>query len=115
MFEGLPVTSDTRAAIDLLIADVPENLPVPGISKPANSVPSWNMRPESYFYDIFEVADENIHDDGAFLLFYPDNVQLRAEIAGFCTTFHFKLYKDWWGFNSLPLASSSDPTCTVHI
>lgn len=105
--------SNIRPAIDLLIADVPENLSVPGISVPPFSIPSWNMRQESYFHDIFEVADDNVHDDGAFLLFFPDNNDLRMEIAGFCQTYHFKVYKDWWGFNGIPSTSSADHTRTV--
>ena len=45
-----PQCKDT--GLDLIIADIPENLPVPGISAPFTSVPPWNMQPESPFLSL---------------------------------------------------------------
>ena len=62
-----------HTGLDLIIADIPENLPVPGISASFTSVPPWNMRSEGYVESIFEFGDAYLHDDAAILLFHCDD------------------------------------------
>ena len=69
-----------HSGLDLIIADIPENLPVPGILAPFTSVPPWNMRPEGYVESIFEFGDAYLHDDAAILLFHCDDRALYSEV-----------------------------------
>jgi hypothetical protein len=96
----------------LLIVDIPENLPVPGISV-APSIPTWNARPERYVESVFEFGDAYLHDDGAILLFHCDDRALLSEVEEAAEQYSFKLCKDWWGINDIPLASPKTPSTTV--
>ena len=74
--------NDGSPLADLVIFDVPENLPVPGII-PAGKVPHWNKlkmrskgpgRHESpWIHRAFEFASTWLQDDGAVLVFFPDS------------------------------------------
>ena len=87
-----PQCKDT--GLDLIIADIPENLPVPGILAPFTSVPTWNMRPEEYVESIFEFGDAYLHDNAAILLFHCDNQALYSEVEEAAEQYNFCLYKD---------------------
>lgn len=125
LFQGVLSSCNVRPSIDLLIADIPENLPVPTVSNPSSLIPPWNVRKkallepedgetsEDFMQDLFDHADSYIHDDGALLLFYPDDQTLRREIAGYVERDGFKLFKEWWGINRLRLALPNNPTRTV--
>ncbi len=95
----------------MIIADIPENLPVPGIS---TSIPDWNMRKENYVETLFEMADMYLHDDGALLLIHCDDRSLLKEVDELANQYDMKLAKDWWGINELHLASARDPSLTVN-
>jgi hypothetical protein len=99
-----------HTGIDLIIADIPENLPVPGIS---TSVPEWNKRAKSYTEDVFEMADAYLHDDGALVLIHCDDRALMREIEDKAHQYDMKLLKDWWGINEMHLALPRDPSMTV--
>lgn len=99
--------------MDLIIADIPENLPVPGISVPNSTIPPWNVRPEKYIDTIFEFADNYIHDNAALLLFHANDRDLQLEIEDCAMPYDFKLLIDWWALNELPLALPRDPSATV--
>lgn len=103
----------THSGLDLMIADIPENLPVPGISVPSSAIPSWNFRPEKYVDTIFEFADSYIHDNAALLLLHANDRDLQLEIEECAMTYDFKLLFDWWALNELPLALPRDPSTTV--
>ena len=93
--------------VDLVIADVPDNLPVPGVSHPEDNVPEWNTRPCDYFKNLFQFADEYLHDDGAvFFIYSDDNDQTRKEIESYFPAFGFKVFKDWTGVNRMCLKSA---------
>ena len=100
--------------LDLIIADIPENLLVPGISAPFTSVPPWNMRPEGYVESIFEFGDAYLHDDAAILLFHCDDRALYSEVEEAAKQYNFRLCKDWWGINDIALASPKFPSSTVQ-
>ncbi len=99
-----------HTGIDLIIADIPENLPVPGIS---TTVPDWNSRVTNYIEYVFQMADNILHDDGALVLIHCDDRALMMEIDGRADQYDMKLLKDWWGINELCLALPRDPTLTV--
>lgn len=102
-----------HSGFDLVIADIPENLPIPGISLTNDVIPPWNVRPEKYVDTIFEFADNYLHDHAALLLFHANDRELQLEIEDCAVTYDFKLLFDWWALNELPLASPRDPTTTV--
>lgn len=55
---------DYDACLDLLIADVRENLPIPRISNPSSSVPNWNMADVDDFVEtLFAFAVQHLSDD----------------------------------------------------
>ena len=99
--------------MDLIIADIPENLPVPTVSIPSSTVPSWNSRESGYVESIFEFASYYLQNDGALLLFHCDDRDLCTEVFDLADSYDFVMTKDWWGINDLSLASPRDPTSTV--
>lgn len=54
--------------IDLLIADVPENYMVLGVSE--FIIPTWNMRSENYFESLFAFAHSNLHGDAIIFIIH---------------------------------------------
>ena len=71
-----------HSGIDLLFADVPENLLVPTISASASDVPSWNKRSETYFEVLFAFASANLHDNG---VLYSHTPLIRRSLGQFTT------------------------------
>ena len=54
---------------------------MPNVSNLAYSVPSWKALDPDLIGELFDFADEIIHDDGALLLFHPyDNGDFRESI-----------------------------------
>ena len=99
--------------IDLIIADIPENLPVPSVSNPPSVVPPWNSRDPEYVVSIFEFASHYLQNDGALLLIHNNDRKLTADIFDQAETYDFVMHKDWWGINDLELASPTDPDSKV--
>jgi hypothetical protein len=50
---------------NLVIADIPENLPVPNVSYHFYNVPSWNALDSDFLGELFDFADDILHDDNA--------------------------------------------------
>ena len=98
--------------VDLIIFDVPEGLPVPGVSL-GNEIPSWNqldVRPgesgseeSPWIHAAFDFADQWIADDGAVLVFYPDSRFISNEISSWARWGNFREEMKWMVFNNLPL------------
>jgi hypothetical protein len=80
--------------IDLLFADVPENLRVPGISASSSDVPPWNMRFSSYFEVIFAIAKANLYDDGVLVLSHAVDPNVSREIHNWAHTNDFYVAED---------------------
>ncbi len=97
----------------MIVADIPENLPVPRISKSYADVPEWNKCGKMYMESIFEFADGFLHDDGALVLLHCDDRKLQKKVDKLADRYDMVLAKDWWGFNAVPLSSPRDPTRTV--
>jgi hypothetical protein len=109
------VRSDVGMA-DLVIADIPENLPVPNVSDPSYSVPSWNALDSDFLGELFDFADEILHDDGALLLFHlDDNGDSRESIEDHFAAFGFTLFKEWLGVNRLRLSSAKHKDKTTNL
>jgi hypothetical protein len=68
--------------LDLILANIPEGLPAPGISNPPLSIPAWNQ--ESKEWLLFDFADEHLYDDGATILFHPFRMSTKSDILGYC-------------------------------
>ena len=102
------------AVVDLVVFDIPEGLPVPGVGVPG-LVPEWNQlekrvphppkkKQESPFIkDAFEFAEGWISDDGAVLVFYPDSRFHNNEVAGWASWANFKEAMKWIVVSGLPL------------
>jgi hypothetical protein len=103
--------ADGSPLVDLVIFDVPENLPVPGIL-PAGEIPHWNKlklntksngRQESpWIHRAFEFASAWLQDDGAVLVFYPDSRFISNEIMSWAEWANLQEDK-WFVSNKLPL------------
>lgn len=90
--------------IDLLIADVPDNLVVPIISP--KSIPFWNKRETDYFDHLFAFADCHFTDDALLLVFLPKDQEVEKKLASRSKIYGFTLVCVWWGINPIPMASS---------
>ena len=98
-------TTGVQPCLDLILADIPEGLPVPGISNPPTSIPAWNQDTHEWLQPVFDFADNHLHDDGAIILFHPFRMTTKAMILGYCECFGFQVRKEWWGMNRLHLTS----------
>lgn len=106
-FSGHP---EKTSGVDLLMVDIPENLPVPNVS---SSIPPWNELDESFVDLAFDFANNHIHDDGGFIVFHADDPVLNSKLKGYMRAYRFRIYKEWMGVNRLRLTSAKDPTKTV--
>jgi hypothetical protein len=62
---------NAKATLDLIIVDVPEDLPVPTVSKPTDAVPPWNQSANSILEAAFVFAENYLQDDGAMIVIDP--------------------------------------------
>ena len=98
--------------VDLVIFDVPKNLPVPGFI-PAGEVPHWNklkIRSKGpskhelpWIHKVFEFASTWLQDDGAVLVFFPDSRFISNEILSWADWANFQEEGKWFVSNELPL------------
>jgi len=105
--------NEKHFGIDLIIADIPENLPVPSISNPSSVVPPWNSRDPEYVVSIFGFTSHYLQNDGALLLIHNNDRKLTSDIFDQAETYDFVMHKDWWGINDLELAFPTDPDSKV--
>ena len=80
---------DGSPLVDLVIFDVPENLPVPRIvlvgeilhwNKPKMKSKGTGRHESPWIHKAFEFVSTWIQDDGAVLVFYPDSRFISNEI-----------------------------------
>ena len=69
-----------QPCVDLMIVDMPEGLPVLGISIPSTSIPQWNFEPKDWLQPIFDFADQHLQDDGAIIIMYPFRLVTKSNI-----------------------------------
>jgi hypothetical protein len=119
----------TDGGIDLMIVDIPEDLPVPMVSSPPTSVPDWNSEHKSFLSMVFDIGGSLVHDiggslvhdiggslvhdNGMLLLFHKDDLKLRADIRGYSKAYNFSILKEWTEINYLPITSGRDASKTV--
>ena len=108
-------TYTNPSVVDLIVLDVPEGLPVPGIGAPG-FIPEWNRlekkipdpqkknKMESPFIkDAFEFSETWICDDGCLLVFYPDSRFHNNEVSGWAAWANLKEAMKWTVVSGLPL------------
>jgi hypothetical protein len=74
---------NAKATLDLIIVDLPEGLPVPTVSSPADVVPPWNHCFESFLEAVFVFAEEYLYDDGGVIVNHPFQVDAKSTILGY--------------------------------
>jgi hypothetical protein len=83
----------TVSGVDLMIVDITEGLPVPMVSSPHTFVPEWNSEDKNFLPMVFDFGSFLVLDNGALLLFYKDDLKLRADIRGYANAYqsYFRL------------------------
>jgi hypothetical protein len=71
--------------------EYPDGLRVHGVSDPPTQIPHWNREIPNFLTFIISFAAAYLHDDGAFLIFYPDGSSLRRDISGYFKNYNFKI------------------------
>lgn len=109
--------------VDLVIFDVPEDLPVPGLGI-AGEIPPWNRHPKTKPEGIdgkvesiwikrhFEFAMQFLQDDGALIVFYPDSKFISNELLSWADWANFQEESKWFAINGLPLTVPDHPSRT---
>ena len=104
---------EPRDLVDMVIVDMFEGLPVPGIH--ANStVPIWKEHPtqvndrgrkeSSFIHSCFELVGELLHDGAPLIVFYPDLKFIFNELMGWADWAGFEEETKWFVINGLPLS-----------
>jgi hypothetical protein len=104
-----------RPVMDLIIAEYLDGLRVQGVSDPPSQIPHSNATITRFFEVMMAFSLTYLHDDGAFLLFYPDNSTVKREVAGFFKNYKFKIKDEWTIINFLHLANPRNPSKNVSI
>ena len=104
-----------HTGIDLLFADVPENLQVPHISTSSNDIPPWNCRSASYFGALFAFVKKNLHDDSVIVFTHAADPEVSAEIHDWAHTDGWYVVEEWFGMNELDLQSPTNPLGVVCV
>jgi hypothetical protein len=104
---------NAKATLDLIIIDVPEDLPVPTVSDPTDAVPPSNQSVDSLLEAVFVFAEDYLQDDGAMIVIHPFQVDAKSTILGYCVEYNFETRKEWLCMNRLHLCSPLNRTLTV--
>jgi hypothetical protein len=97
---------NSSPCFDLIVADILDGLPVLNVSESPSHVPAWNLLNEEEMIEpIFKFASEYVHDDGAILLFHPENGKVKEFTLERADTYGFCLLDSWMGVNELKLSS----------
>ena len=76
-------SSTTHKGLDLIFADVSENLPMPNISI---DVLAWNKLHDSYYECFFAFAKSNLYDHGVLVLAYCPSASVSKFIFDWVNT-----------------------------
>ena len=113
---ALGVARSDVGNVDLIIADISDNMSVPNVSDLFYIVPSWNALDTGFLGELFDFADEILHDDGALFLFHPDdNGDFRKSIEDHFDAFGFTVFKEWLGVNCLRLSLAKHKDKTTNL
>jgi hypothetical protein len=69
--------------LDLVVAEVPSNIPVPLVFEALSSVPQWNKKMVNYVYFISGFANKYLHAFGVIVFFHDDDLLVFKEIKSF--------------------------------
>lgn len=103
-------SSNIHNGLDLIFADIPENLPVPNIS---TEVPAWNKLHESYYECLFAFAKSNLYDHGVIVLVHCASASVSRLIFDWAHTYDFYVAEDWFGMSDLDLQNPVVPSGVV--
>jgi hypothetical protein len=101
--------------LDLMILDIPDDLSIPQVSNPSTAGPEWNKLRPKFLDNVFDFASSHLQDAGAVLLFFSDDVDLKATLKGFNKAYGFTVFREWMGINRLRMTSAKDKSTTVRI
>jgi hypothetical protein len=104
---------NAKATLDLIIVDVPEDLPVPTVSDLIDAVPPWSQSADSLLEAVFVFAEDYLQDDDAMIVIHPFQVDAKSTILGYCVEYSFETRKEWLCMNRLHLCSPLNRTLTV--
>jgi hypothetical protein len=76
-------------------------------------VPEWNKRKKGFLEVLFDFANSHLHDKGAIILFFSDDLDVKADLKGLMSAYGFLTFKEWMGVNRLRMTSARDPSKTV--
>jgi len=99
-----------KPVVDLVIANYPNGLCVPEVSHSSKRVPFWNEQVQDFLKLTIGFYAGFLHDDGAFLLFYPHNSLLFS----FFNKNNLKVKEEWTVINSLHLRHPFDASKLVR-
>jgi hypothetical protein len=101
--------------MDLMILDIPDDLPIPHLSSPTIDVPEWNKLRPKFLDNVFDFASSHLQDAGAILLFFSNDLNLKATLRGFNNTYGFMVFREWMGINRLRMTNTKDKSTTMRI
>jgi hypothetical protein len=81
-----------KPVVDMIIADYPDELRVPGVSDPPSHIPPWNAFFPSFLQVLMAFAHRYLHDDGTLLMFYLDFINIKKDVLGFLKNHKFKVF-----------------------
>jgi hypothetical protein len=111
-FAKLP---EKHTSVDLMIVDILDDLPIPDLSSPPTFVPKWNKRKKGFLEVVFDFANTHLHDNGAILLFFSDDLDVKVDLKGLMNAYGFLAFKEWMGVNWLYMTSTRDHSKDVRL
>jgi hypothetical protein len=60
--------------VDLVLVDVPSNLPILHVSEPLSFIPPWNMRMDNFIKSIVFFTDRFLSDRGVTIIMHADDL-----------------------------------------
>jgi hypothetical protein len=106
---------EKKPVVDLIIVEYPDGLRVPSVSDPPTQIPHWNRVIPNFLTFMISFVVEYLHDNGAFLLFYPDGSSVRRDILSYFKNYNFKIKGEWTIINCLHLANLVNPNKNVSV
>jgi hypothetical protein len=90
-----------QPSVDLVIADMPEGLPVPGLCDPDHVIPLWNAKNVDSIQSVFSFCKKYLHDDGALLVFQP--LESRKLLMPYLKSASLEISLFWTCYNGMML------------
>ena len=91
----------SQPSVDLVIADIHEGLPVPGLCNPNYVIPPWNTKNVDSIQPIFSFCKKYLHDDGALLVFQP--LESRKLLMPYLKSACLEISLFWTCYNGMML------------